>query len=117
MSTEGNIIEKLVAILKDLLLGKSKQVPKRPKEEKAFAPVCPALKGLPAKAASSPPKAQPSKDGNVKRRGMLKAKNDSQRIKDELVTLRKENRELYNLSIDLYKWIDKESLVRIQLLR
>jgi len=39
---------------------------------------------------------------------MLYAKNDSQRIKDELVDLREYNRPLYDLTIDLYKWIDKE---------
>jgi hypothetical protein len=107
MSTEGNIIEKLVAILKDLLLGKPKQVQKQPKEEKASAPVCPALKGLPAKAASSPPKAQPLKGGNVKqgKSGMLHAKNNSPRLKKELKQLEVNNPELHALIIDLYKWI------------
>jgi len=39
---------------------------------------------------------------------MLYAKNDSQRIKDELVAIKKHNKPLYDLIIDLYKWIDKE---------
>jgi len=39
---------------------------------------------------------------------MLHAKNDSQRIKDELAALKKHNKPLYDLIIDLYKWIGKE---------
>ena len=40
--------------------------------------------------------------------GTLKAKNDSQRLKDEFVNLRKENKPLWDLLVDLYKWVDKE---------
>lgn len=39
---------------------------------------------------------------------MLHAKNDSIRIKKELVSLKDKNRPLYDLIIDLYKWVDKE---------
>lgn len=38
---------------------------------------------------------------------MLYAKNDSQRLKDELVELYSKNVELHKLIIDLYKWISK----------
>lgn len=39
---------------------------------------------------------------------MLHAKNDSTRIKKELVSLREKNRPLFDLIIDLYKWVDRE---------
>ena len=39
---------------------------------------------------------------------MLKAKNDSDRIKSEFSSLRKENKPLARLIIDLYRYVDKQ---------
>jgi hypothetical protein len=54
-----------------------------------------------------PPPVVPVKK-KVKRKGMLKAKNDSPRIKKELVLLETKNKELYDLAIDLYKYVRDE---------
>lgn len=40
--------------------------------------------------------------------GMLHAKNNSPRLKKELIELQDKNKELHELVIDLYKWIAKE---------
>lgn len=39
---------------------------------------------------------------------MLHVKDDKQSLKAELVSLKGHNKKLYDLIIDLYKWIDKE---------
>lgn len=50
---------------------------------------------------------KPTKKLNRKKSsGMLYAKNDSIRIKKELIALKDKNRPLYDLIIDLYEWVD-----------
>lgn len=51
---------------------------------------------------------EPISPESKKRRGMLHVKNDAQELKEQLGSLKRENKKLYDLVIDLYKWIDKE---------
>lgn len=106
MNIVRSIIEKLGAILRDLLQGKSKPVAKLPKDEKVSAQECQELKDLLPREESSLQKAQRLRDGSATKMGVLKAKNDSPRLKKELGELKTHNKELLQLILDVRDFVN-----------